>query len=110
MVFKKVVAYSKYHSLHMSGFGSAGNIFCQYLWNTRIHIFVVFLVCGNNKVHGACKAFTHFQFAFLSWLNKVLAAISFCPIGMSSVGNHCFCIILYTISFLRFYFGGRTDI
>ena len=97
-------------------------IFCQYLWNTWDHVFVVFFFVfhGNHKVHSACKAFTHFPFAFLSWLNKLLVVVGFCPIGRSSVGNHWstfvliyyyFRINLYTTRFsLRFDFGGRKDI
>jgi len=112
MVFKKVDTYSKYHSLHMSGFGSAGNIYFLSIFVKHVgpYICCIFGFRGHHKLHSACKAFTHFPFAFLSWLNKVLAAVSFCPIGRSSVGNHCFRINLYTIRFLRCFFGGREDI
>jgi len=65
------------------------------------YICCIFVFHGNHKVHSACKAFTHFPFAFLSWLNKVLVVVSFCPIGRSSVGKHYFRINLYTTSFFK---------
>jgi len=75
------------------------------------YICCIFVFHGNHKVHSACKAFTHFPFAFLSWLNKVLVVVSFCLIGRSSVGNHYFRIDLYAISFFYcFDFGDRKDI
>ena len=75
------------------------------------YICCIFVFHGNHKVHSACKAFTHFPFAFLSWLNKVLVVVSFCLIGRSAVGNHYFRIDLYAISFFYcFDFGDRKDI
>jgi len=65
------------------------------------YIYCIFVFHGNHKVHSACKSFTHFPFAFLSWLNKVLVVVSFCPIGRSSVGKHYFRINLYTIRFFK---------
>jgi len=85
----------------MSGFGSAGNIYFLSIFAKHMgpYICCIFVFHGNRKAYSACKAFTHFSFAFLSWLNKVLVVASFFPIGRSSVGNHYFRINLYTISF-----------
>jgi len=68
-----------------------------------LYICCIFVFHGHRKAHSACKDFTHFLFAFLSWLNKVLVFASFCPIGRSSVGNHYFHINLYTTVFLLFW-------
>ena len=67
MVFPKVVTYSKYHSLHMSGVGSAGNIYFLSIFMKHMgpYICCIFVFHGNHNVHCACKAFTHFPFAFV---------------------------------------------
>jgi len=87
MVFKKVVTYSKYHSLHMSGFGSAGNIYFLSIFVKYMgpYICCIFVFRGNHNVHSACKVFTHFPIAFLSQLFCLRWTRCFCPIGRSSV-------------------------
>ena len=55
-----------HHSLHMSGFASAGgfcvlSLFVKHKWPLNFSVFH-----DNHKVHSACKAFTHLPVAFHS--------------------------------------------
>ena len=75
----------KYHSLYMSGFDSAGNIYILSLFVKHMGPWILCVFHGNHKVHSGCKAFTHLPFAFCLAESKVLVAVSFCPlvVGLS---------------------------
>lgn len=67
----------KYHSLHMSRFGSAGKLyFCHYLLNTWSHGLVVFYTVTTRRTR-ALKALTHLRFPFSLPYGRLFISMSF---------------------------------
>jgi len=63
--------HDKHHSLHTSGFGSAGNKYFFSLFVKHMGPWICCVFHGNHRVHSACKTFfTQLPFPFLSFLKQ----------------------------------------